>query len=452
MPFGETIVALATPQGQSALAIVRLSGPDCRRLARECLSGGAELEVRKAALRSYLSLKGDKLDELVACYYESGYSFTGEDSLELSCHGNPLIVQRLIEDLCARGCRLAEAGEFTRTAFLNDRMDLAQAEAVADLIHARSERALAVARQQLAGSLGKRVEADIDRLLRVQAAIEAYIDFPEEDLPTENQSGPLHELAALAKEFDALIQTSRYQSVLSDGLSTVIVGPPNAGKSSLLNLLVGDERAIVSAEPGTTRDFISERIMAGPYALKITDTAGIHGDAKSIEALGIEKTLQRLASADFIILVLDSTVPSPTLPETVLSIITPDRSLVLENKVDLQDSQVMDDFLPEHPHVRLSALTGEGLEAFREKLIELLELDAVVPGPDSLVVNTRHAGALTKAKDALDAARAKLQSAEAIELAAADIRMAVEALGEIVGKIDNEAMLDRLFATFCIGK
>ncbi len=451
MPFGETIVALATPHGQSALAIVRLSGLDCPRLASECLSGG-KLEPRKTAFRDYLSLSGDKIDEVVAVFYEAGHSFTGEDCLELNCHGNPLIIQRLIEDLRARGCRLAEPGEFTRTAFLNDRMDLAQAEAVADLIHARSERALAVARQQLAGALGRRVEADIDRLLRAQAAIEAYIDFPEEDLPPEDQSGPLQDLATLSREFGELMQTSRYQSVLNDGLSTVIAGPPNAGKSSLLNLLVGDERAIVSPEPGTTRDFISERIMAGPYALKITDTAGIHYVTDNIEALGIRKTLERLDAADFVILMVDSTLPSPTLPEDALACIPPERSLVLENKIDLPDSRRMDDFLPGHPHVRLSALTGEGLDDFRATLVKLLETDDIVPGPDALVVNARHADALSRACNAIDEARAKLTKAEPVELAAADIRSAIESLGEIVGKIDNEAMLDRLFSTFCIGK
>ncbi|WOO42267.1 tRNA uridine-5-carboxymethylaminomethyl(34) synthesis GTPase MnmE [Rubellicoccus peritrichatus] len=452
MPLGETIVSLSTPHGESAIAVIRLSGPDCSRLAQECFKESRGLEPRVASLRHYLSLRGDKIDDVVALYFADGKSYTGEPMLELSCHGNPFVIQRLMEDLVARGCRMAEPGEYTRTAFLNGKLDLAQAEAVADLISARSERAIEMARRQLDGALGSRVAEYVDQLLSIQANIEAYIDFPEEDLPEENEAGPIQDLAKLSTEFSALIQTANYKESLSEGINTVIAGAPNAGKSSLLNLLVGEDRAIVSAEPGTTRDYITERIIAGPYTLKITDTAGIHKASDNTEALGIEKTVQRLSHADLVLLVIDSADDPPTLPDEALELIAAEKCLVIENKTDLAASKDRADYLPELRHIRVSATSGEGIDGIRKQVVDLLEAHEIVPHPDSLVVNARHATALYAARDAVDAARTKLINGEPTELAGSDMRMAVDALEQIVGEIDNEAMLDRLFSAFCIGK
>lgn len=452
MPLGETIVSLSTPHGESAIAVIRLSGPECGRLAEACFQETRRLQPREASLRHYVSLSGDKIDDVVAIYFSTGKSYTGEAMLELSCHGNPFVIQRLMEDLVARGCRLAEPGEYTRTAFLNGRLDLAQAEAVADLISARSERAIEIARRQLDGALGLRVTEYVDHLLSIQAHIEAYIDFPEEDLPEENEAGPIQDLGKLSKEFTTLIQTASYKESLSEGISTVIAGAPNAGKSSLLNLLLGEDRAIVSPEPGTTRDYITERIIAGPYTLKITDTAGIHDPGDGTEALGIEKTVQRLSQADLVLLVVDSADEPPTLSQDALNLIAADKCLVIENKTDLTDSKDRADYLPELGHIRVSTVSGDGIDHLRETIVDILESNEIVPHPDSLVVNARHATALQAARDAVDTALAKLQNGEPTELAGSDLRLAVDALEQIVGKIDNEAMLDRLFSSFCIGK
>lgn len=452
MPFADTIIALGTPAGESALAVVRASGALCPELARECLGRPLGIEPRKAVLCDYKNLEGRVLDNCLAVFFEAGKSYSGDAMLELYLHGNPLIVQNVLADLLARGCRMAEPGEFTRNAFMNGKLDLTQAEAVADLISARSEKALHVARQQLAGSVGIRMDSYRERLLEVIAALEAYIDFPEEDLPPEDQGGPLQQLANLGQDIARLIETSRYKTLLHEGIRTAIIGAPNAGKSSLLNVLIGEDRAIVSPIPGTTRDFISERIMAGPYCLNLSDTAGIHEVNDEIERMGIAKSKQKLAEADLILLVLDSAAPLPSFDQETLDAFQPNNTLVIENKIDLPESTSKGDFLPQCPHLRLSLQSGEGLDALRTTIIQTIEKDRILPATDSTMVSSRHAAALSRAFKAIEIARGQILEGIHTELAVTELRNALDAIGEIVGKIDNEAMLDKLFANFCIGK
>lgn len=450
--MGETIVAPATPYGESALAVVRVSGPLCPQLAADCLGNCLVKHPRRVSLLEYKALNGSGLDHCLAVFFAEGKSYTGEPSLELSLHGNPLIVQSVTEDLLARGCRMAEPGEFTRTAFANGKLDLSQAEAVADLISARSEQALRVAQRQLDGSIGRKMHELTDRLLMVIAAVEAYIDFPEEDLPPEDQAGPLASLATLSRELGELIETSHYKKLLHEGIRTVIMGEPNAGKSSLLNALMGEDRAIVSAEPGTTRDFLTERVMIGQYGLQLIDTAGLRETAAEIERLGIAKTVQQIQGADFLLVVVDQSAPAPHFPDTVAARLAEHRVLVVENKIDLPPHPAHAPILPDCPRVRVSLTQGEGLEALRSAIQETLERDRVVPGADALMVSARHANALRQARAAIDEARSMLGDDAPAELAAASLRDALAAVGEVIGKVDNEAMLDKLFATFCIGK
>lgn len=452
MPFADTIIALGTPSGESALAVVRASGPLCPQLVRECLGRTAGIEPRKAFLSDYKNLEGSTLDNCLAIFFETGKSYTGDAMLELYLHGNPLIVQNVLADLLARGCRMAEPGEFTRNAFINGKLDLTQAEAVADLISARSEKALHVARQQLAGSIGIRMESYRERLLEVIAALEAYIDFPEEDLPPEDQGGPLQQLASLGQDIARLIETSRYKTLLHEGIRTTIIGAPNAGKSSLLNALLGEDRAIVSPIPGTTRDFISEPIMVGSYCLNLSDTAGIHEVSDDIERMGIAKSKQKLAEADFILLVLDSAAPLPAFDQETLDAFRANNTLVIENKIDLDESTSKADFLPQCPHLRLSLQSGEGLDALRTTIVQIIEKDRILPASDATMVSSRHAAALGRALQAIEIARKQISEGICTELAVTELRSALDAIGEIVGKIDNEAMLDKLFANFCIGK
>ncbi len=323
-----------------------------------------------------------------------------------------------------------------------------------DLIQARSERALAAANQQLRGSLGRRINALIDRLLVVLARIEAHIDFPDEDLPLEDRCLVQRELEQLAVDTARLSATSRYGELLRDGIKTVILGAPNVGKSSLLNQLVGRERALVSAEPGTTRDFLEERIILGPHCLRIIDTAGLNPSPAPLEKLGMKKTLERAAEADLFLLILDASQPSSSLPPEVLSRVQSEHALVVINKADLLPERVPPlpfDVSPEKV-VLVSALTGYGLEALSAAIVAMA--DGFRPENDSemVAVNSRHASALTDAGQALARATAHLCQAGPTELVASDLRVVLAAYGEITGKVDNERMLDQLFATFCIGK
>ncbi len=449
-PVVETIAALATPTGTSAIAVVRISGSDTKRLAAE-LCGGPP-PARHARHLDYRSRGGELIDDVLVTFFAGPHSYTGEDSLEVSCHGNPYIAQRVLEDLFQRGCRPAQPGEFTQRAFLNGRMDLSQAEAVMDLIHARSDRALAAANQQLRGSLGRRMQGLVDSLIGVLARIEAYIDFPEEDLPPEDRSIVANEIYRIILETNRLRSTSHYGELLREGIKTVILGAPNAGKSSLLNRLIGRERALVSPEPGTTRDFIEERIVIGPHCLRLVDTAGFNPSPALLEKLGIEKSVERALEADLILVVIDATDPtSPAFPSELQEKMRTSALIVVLNKVDLVPAAATSFGIPNAPLVKVSALTGLGVDCLENTIVNLVDKMGYDPS-DLVAINARHALALSQAREWLTAAADKLAANGPIELVASDLRGVLAAYGEITGRIDNERMLDQLFATFCIGK
>lgn len=452
MPATDTIVALSTPAGESAIALIRLSGPACTELGQSICGRSKPLKARYAHFAKYLDANGAEIDECVFTYFAEGQSFTGESMLEISPHGNPLIVQKILADLMARGCRPAEPGEFTRTAFLNGRMDLSQAEAVSDLIRARSDRSLEVAQRQLHGSVGRKMSELTERLLSVMAHLEAYIDFPEEDLPAEDQEGPAADLRKLISEMKELIETQRYSALLHEGIKTLIVGEPNVGKSSLINALTGAERSIVSDIPGTTRDYISAFMMVGPWRIEILDTAGLHEAGDAIEKIGIDHTIEQAETADFFLLVLDASSPCPALPEDLLTRMRPENTIIIENKTDLDGARAHSEFLPEFKHVRTSLLEREGISELRDVWEQSIDASLSQPQNDGVVVNARHAASLQEAVDALEFASSKLRNSELSELVAADLRDAVEHIGQVVGRVDNERMLDSLFKQFCIGK
>lgn len=446
----DTIAALATPAGTAALAIVRISGPDTAALV--VAIAGATPPPRHVRHVDYQSRAGVIVDDVLITFFQAPQSYTGEDSAEISCHGNPLIAQRILEDLFGRGCRPARPGEFTQRAFLNRRMDLSQAEAVMDLISARSERALSVANQQLRGALTRRMTELVDRLLGVLARVEAYIDFPDEDLPAEDRGWLARELDALTQGTERLLATSHYGELLRAGIKTVIVGAPNVGKSSLLNRLVGYDRALVSPEPGTTRDFLEEAIVVGPHCLRVVDTAGLNPSPAPLEKLGIAKTLERAAQADLFLMVLDAAVPLAALPPELEGKATSSNAIVVVNKVDLVPHPLTPLWAGEMTVVAVSALTGAGLENLSAAIVRWADRFQPAIGEDAVAVSARHAHALQEARTALASAGAKLSTAAPLELLASDLRAVLSAYGEITGKVDNERMLDQLFATFCIGK
>ncbi|HEY4245577.1 MAG TPA: tRNA uridine-5-carboxymethylaminomethyl(34) synthesis GTPase MnmE [Lacunisphaera sp.] len=445
----DTIAALATPVGTSAIAVLRASGPEVQALVREIFKEVPPARFARHA--DYRDNRGRLVDDVLFTYFAGPNSFTGEDSLEISCHGNPFIAQKILEDLLARGCQSAEAGEFSKRAFLNGRMDLSQAEAIMDLIHARSDRALMAANQQLRGALGRKMDELIALLINILANIEAYIDFPDEDLPAEDRDSIFKQLDQLLAGTRQLLATSRYGELLRDGIRTVIVGEPNAGKSSLLNRLVGRDRALVSAEPGTTRDYLEERVIIGAHGLRLIDTAGLNPLAGPLEKLGIERTLEQAESADLFLWVIDASRPIPTVVPALSRRMTFENTVVVFNKADLLGVDTHPKFTGFRT-IEVSALRGSGMENLENEVTHLADSFQVQVGSELIAINARHAQALEDAQQCLESARGKLSEEKQRELMASDLRGALEAFGRISGKIDNEKMLDQLFASFCIGK
>tara|TARA_Y100000588_G_scaffold159677_1_gene173612 strand:+ start:208 stop:1566 length:1359 start_codon:yes stop_codon:yes gene_type:complete len=448
----DSIVAAATPVGESAIAVVRVSGSLCPKLCEDVFEVPYPTP-RRSSLARYRDRNGSVLDDVVFVFYKEQNSYTGEASLEISTHGNPLIIKKIIKDLISRGCRLAEPGEFTKRAFLSGRMDLTQAESVANLIKASSDRALEVARIQLRGDLGRKIRELQSRLIELQANLEVYIDFPEEDIPTEDTKIPSSNLFDLIGELDHLAQSASCSQILEAGIRCLIVGSPNAGKSSLFNLLSGEDRAIVSEESGTTRDYISSRIEIGPFLIELMDTAGLCEGDSVVERMGIERTLQLSQEADCFLFVLDSTLPFPdSVSKALAEYINVENCLVLENKIDLHDSSDFHSFLPEFLHIRISTETGEGIENCKTSVEQMMQNLIPSPSEDCLIVNTRHAEDLSIAGNFLREAHRLLLEDNSIELSITEIISGIEALGKIVGTTSNEDMLDRLFNSFCIGK
>jgi len=448
--MNDTIVALATPHGESALSLIRVSGPDSSRLAT-ALSGRA-IPPRQAIHGDYHDRSGRLLDDVVYTFYRGPGSYSGEDALELSCHGSPFISERILEDLMARGCRGAEPGEFTRRAFLNGRLDLSQAEAVMDLIRARSERAVEAAHRQLRGALGREIVRLSNDLLEVVARIEATIDFPEEDLPPDDRRRSLEAVQRVAGEAGRLLATGRYGSLVRDGVRVVLAGEPNVGKSSLLNRLIGYDRALVSAGPGTTRDFIEERVLSGAHSIRYLDTAGLWAGGDEVDRAGMGKTLEQVADADILLLVLDAQRPFPTLPDPVVARVSKKPALVIWNKTDLCPAGSAPAGLAHVPNLAVSALRGTGLDPLRDEILALIETNRIEFGDEVIAISARHEHALRAMKECLDDAGEKLRMNEGLELIASDLRGSMDYLGQITGRIDNEAILDRIFASFCIGK
>ncbi len=447
----DTIAALATPPGVGALAIIRLSGPQAHEILLACTKRPRPLEPRRATLVRVLSAAGHVLDEAVATWFAAPASFTGEDVVELCCHGGLLVTRRVLERLLACGARPAEPGEFSRRAFENGRLDLTQAEAVMDVISAGSDLALRAAHNQLHGVLSRRVEDAADRLISITAHLEAYIDFPEEDIAPDTSAELLAGLQGIEAELRALLATADEGRLLREGVRTAIIGAPNVGKSSLLNRLLGYERAIVSPTAGTTRDTVEASLTLGSLRLHLIDTAGLHESADALERAGMERSRRASAEADLVLMVADASQP-PALPELGDELATTPRLLLL-NKCDL----------PEHPGwaklpesratttLRLSCHRGDGLPAL-SSAIEQLFLHLPEEVDSFTAINTRHRHALGQALEALSQAQESLRAGESPELTDVPLRDALDALGSITGRIDTEDILSRVFSTFCLGK
>ena len=449
----DTFVAQSTPVGVSALALIRASGPLCVDIANELFEGSDEPQPRHAYFGRLLDVEGKLIDEVVWIFYSEESSYTGEPMLEIMPHGNPLICKIVIDDFCKRGCRLADPGEFTQRAYLNGKLNFSQVEGVLDVIHAQSDRALFYARKHLSGESGRAIKGMVREMTSIRAEIEAYIDFPEDELPPENSEGPLQKLKSIIETLDRFEATAKNRETIQNGLNTLIVGAPNAGKSSLLNALLGHNRALVSPTAGTTRDYILESTFVGSHLVNLFDTAGLSTTPSGeLESEGIHRTLDLIDQAEFFLIVIDSAEDLPVLPEELTTKITSTNSVVVENKIDLPDSRSLEQFLPEIHHVRISTLE-------RSTLIDLLTLwEALIDDEldireeEGIMFNLRQAEFIRNSLNELKQAQQVLKELNATELAAFHLIRASEELVKINEHIDNDSVLDDLFSRFCIGK
>jgi tRNA modification GTPase len=437
----DTIVAIATPPGIGGIGIVRLSGAAAASIATAML--GAVPEPRRATLATFRDDGGTALDTGIALYFAAPASFTGEDVLELHAHGGPRVLASLIDAALALGARRAEPGEFTKRAYLNDRLDLAQAEAVADLIASGSAQAARAALHSLGGAFSHEVDALAERLVSLRMHVEAAIDFPEEEIDFLSDGALAAKLEACAATFAELGARAEAGRVLRDGLRVVIAGAPNAGKSSLLNRLSGEESAIVTEVAGTTRDVLRERIDIDGLVVELIDTAGLREDPDRIEAEGIRRAREALANADAVLWIEDASSPG-AMPDTGLPRDVP--VTIVHNKIDVTGDV---------PGARdeglwISALTGAGVDAMRRHLAGLAGYRD--HGEGAFTARRRHVEALARAAAHFENGRCALADDHAGELLAEELRLAQEALGEITGAVTSDELLGRIFSEFCIGK
>jgi tRNA modification GTPase len=445
--MNDTIAAISTAFGEGAIAVLRLSGPQAVHIADRLFTGKTAPSAMASRVQHFGSLmEGDrKLDEVLLSVHRAPRSYTGEDVVEINCHGGVLVSRRILEAVLAQGARSAEPGEFTRRAFLSGKMDLTQAEAVMDLISAQTDLALRAATEQLEGRLGARVKGVREALIGILAHIEAYIDFPDEDIDPETGAALLGKLDAVRDEAQELLATARQGKILREGVRTVIYGEPNVGKSSLLNLWLGYERAIVSARPGTTRDVIEEVINLRGIPLRLVDTAGVRETADEVEREGMERTQRELARADLVLHVMDG---SQERPSESVKIRSSAQVIGVLNKIDLG----------EHPSwatdsaVRISCLGELGIAALDAAVFDRIAGGQTAHRDWAVAINARHKACLESTLTWVQAAREALAGGLSAEFVAEELRAALDSIGDIVGRVDVEDILGRIFSTFCIGK
>lgn len=443
---GETIAAISTPVGEGAIALVRISGADAIALADRVYRGHEKpSEFPSQSQRLGQIVDGEQLiDQVMLVVHRAPASYTGEDVVEISCHGGVLVTARVLETCLKAGARAARPGEFTERAFLNGKMDMTQAEAVMDLIRAQTDLALRSATEQLEGRLGDEIREIRGQLIEMIAHVEASIDFPDEDIAPDQGNRLRARLETVRQKIRDLLATAGQGRILREGIRAVIYGPTNAGKSSLLNRLLGYERAIVSEKPGTTRDTIEEVINLRGIPVRLLDTAGLRDSADELEREGMARTERSLIAADLLLQVLDRNAPKP---KGFADEATEQIRVVLLNKRDL----------PEHPDwqhcdaLRISCLEETGLDGLEELIFEKISRHHLRP-ESAVAINARHRDCLAKALAACDLVARTMEDGLAAEYAAVDLRAALGAVGEVTGVANVEEILDSVFAQFCIGK
>ncbi len=482
----DTIVAIATPPGRGGIGVVRLAGPEARAIAAPMLRVKHNLEPGRAILGELVQPCGagalarsqtltdsgqhvfstgqkqragapaphsheDRIDEVVVTYFARPHSYTTDDIVEISAHGSPVVLRHVVELALARGARLAEPGEFTMRAFLNGRIDLTQAEAVRDLIESRTLYQAKVAAQQLEGALSRRLQPIKQKLVELIAVLEAGIDFAEDDVSVLPAEQILEHISAVREPLQKLSASFAYGKLVHEGLTLAIVGRPNVGKSSLFNRLVESDRAIVTATPGTTRDLVTETVALGGIPVKLVDTAGIRNALDEAEGIGIRKSMEALADADLVLVVLDSSEPVMPDDHQLLATVAQRTAVLVENKSDKTSLQFV---VPgcQLRRVRVSALTGEGIVELRTEILRQVGGEYENRGETGFLTNTRHQGLVRAALAALDAGGVAVREKVPHEMVLLDLYSALRPLDEITGATTNDDILNLIFSRFCIGK
>ncbi|WP_196139797.1 tRNA uridine-5-carboxymethylaminomethyl(34) synthesis GTPase MnmE [Aliikangiella sp. G2MR2-5] len=448
-----TIVALATPPGKGGVSIIRVSGPLCQTIAEKLL--GKKLQPRIANYLPFLDIDGQQLDQGIALYFENPHSFTGEDVLEFQGHGGPVVMDLLIEAVLACGAVMAKPGEFSERAFYNDKLDLAQAEAIADLIDSGSKQAAKSALRSLTGEFSAKIHALVEKVIHLRMYVEAAIDFPDEEIDFLADDKVKLQLKEIIQDLAALLASAQQGSLLREGMKVVIAGKPNAGKSSLLNALSGRETAIVTDIAGTTRDVLSEQIHIDGLPLHIIDTAGLRHAKDKVEQIGIERASKEIEQADRVLLVVDSSDGEDHLArEEIRQFIDPAIELppvtLVRNKCDLADESPNIEKLHDERVITLSAKEKLGIELLKEHLKSIVGFEATESG--TFMARRRHIDALKRAQEHLDTGFEQLTQMMAGEILAEELKLTQDCLNEITGEFTADDLLGQIFSSFCIGK
>ncbi len=454
MLIDDTIAAIATPLGEGGLAVIRISGAQALAVADKSFVPVGKSSMKPSAAPTHtlhygrIANAGRVIDEVLVAVLRAPRTFTREDTVEITCHGGLLAAKLVLDTVLAHGARLAQPGEFTQRAFLNGRIDLAQAEAVADVIHARTELSLAAANEQLAGKLSQRINQLRDDLVKTLAHVEAHIDFPDEDIAPDTKQHLIARLERGVAFMGELLRTADEGQILRRGIRAAIIGRPNVGKSSLLNQLLGHDRAIVSAIAGTTRDTIEETANIRGLPVVFIDTAGLRESGDEIEIEGIRRSRASLEKAELILHVLDASEPLTPADENYLREFAGKKRILVVNKADLPRQLKLE----LSGAVEISCASGAGLERLKDAIKELIWAGEIKAEMLQVMINSRHQDALRRARAATRLTMDALISNQTLELAAMDLRIAVNAVGEIVGKTTTEDLLDSIFSQFCLGK
>jgi tRNA modification GTPase len=461
MNAGDTICAVATPPGEGGIGIIRLSGEKAIDLASAVFvgSGGRTVRDYKTHTLHHGELRapdtGERIDEVLVAVMKAPRSYTCEDVVEFHCHGGPLVLRLGLEVLIHSGARLAEPGEFTKRAFLNGRLDLAQAEAVIDLIQARSQTGLRVALEQLRGALSDELGQIREGLTRLLVEIEAGIDFSDEGITFISPQALAAGVGKVAERVEWLIRTAEDGRIVREGVTVALVGRPNVGKSSLLNALARADRAIVTPIPGTTRDVLEEFVNVRGIPVRLQDTAGLREAQDVVEREGVRRTHDALARAELVLAVLDGSAPLDPEDRRTLELLQEKSAVLVVNKADLPprvEPADLKGFVEPRRIVWTSATTGAGLDELRDAIRDTVLRQGLEPSEGVLITHLRHRSALERAKTSLDQALVSIQQHMAAECIAADLRVAINAIGEIIGETTTDDILDRIFKEFCIGK